>query len=64
VKLATLLRNLRELGGFVGGPRGGQTTAVSAVHPGSMASIKALRILAVVGVLVALYCFGKISGAF
>ena len=64
VKLAALLRNLRELRGIRRGSTGGQTTATSAVHRGSRASTTWLRWAAVVGVLMALYLFGKLSGAF
>ena len=63
-KLATLLRNLSELGGIRRGSTGGQATAASAVHPRSIATLKAFRWLAVLGVLIALYFFGKLSGAF
>ena len=63
-KLSALLRNLTELGAIRRGAAGVSTTAVSAVDPGSMAAMKALRWVAVVGVLIALYFFGKISGVF
>jgi DNA-binding response OmpR family regulator len=63
-KLSALLRNLTELGSIRRGSRGVSTTAVSAVDPQSMAAVKALRWVAIVGVLVALYFFGRISGAF
>jgi CheY-like chemotaxis protein len=63
-KLAGLLRNLTELKGIRRGSSGSSTTAVSAVDPHSMAALKALRWVAVVGVLIALYVFGKVSGAF
>ncbi len=63
-KLGGLLRNLTELGGIRRGSSGSSTTAVSAVDPHSIASLKMLRWVAVVGVLIALYLFGKISGAF
>ncbi len=63
-KLGGLLRNLTELGGIRRGSTGASTTAVSAVDPRSMAAVKALRWVAVVGVLIALYLFGKVSGAF
>ena len=64
VKLAALLRNLGELRGIRRGSTRGQKTAVSAVHPGSMAATAWLRWAAVVGMLIALYFFGKLSGAF
>jgi len=63
-KLSALLRNLTELGSIRRGSKGVSTTAVSAVDPQSMAAVKVLRWVAIVGVLVALYFFGKISGAF
>lgn len=63
-KLRGLLRNLTELGAIRRGSAGASTTAVSAVDPQAMATVKALRWVAVVGVLVALYFFGKFSGAF
>ena len=63
-KLRGLLRNLTELGSIRRGSSGASTTAVSAVDLQSMAAVKTLRWVAVVGVLVALYFFGKISGAF
>ncbi len=63
-KLGGLLRNLTELGAIRRGSTGASTTAVSAVDPQSMAAVKVLRWVAVVGVLIALYFFGKVSGAF
>ena len=63
-KLAVLLRNLTELGGISRGPTGSSTTAVSAVDPRSMATQKVFRWVAVVGVLILLYVFGKVSGVF
>ena len=63
-KLRGLLRNLTELGSIRRGSTGASTTAVSAVDPGSMAAMKVLRWVAVVGVLIALYLFGRVSGAF
>ncbi len=63
-KLRALLRNLTELGSIRRGSSGASTTAVSAVDPGSMATMKVLRWVAVVGVLIALYFFGRVSGAF
>ena len=63
-KLRGLLRNLLELGAIRRGSAGASTTAVSAVDPQSIATVKALRWVAIVGVLVALYFFGKFSGAF
>ena len=63
-KLSGLLRNLTELGSIRRGSTGASTTAVSAVDPGSMATMKVLRWVAVVGVLIALYFFGRVSGAF
>lgn len=63
-KLKSLLRNLTELGGIRRGSAGASTTAVSAVDPESLAALKVVRWVAVVGVLIALYVFGKILGAF
>ncbi len=63
-KLGSLLRNLTELGQVRRGSAGASTTAVSAVDPRSMATQTVFRWLAVVGVLIALYVFGKVSGAF
>ena len=63
-KLSGLLRNVTELGAIRRGSTGASTTAVSAVDPQSMAVVKVLRWVAVAGVLIALYVFGKVSGAF
>ena len=63
-KLRGLLRNVTELGAIRRGSSGASTTAVSAVDPRSIATVKALRWVAVVGVLLALYFFGRLSGAF
>ncbi len=63
-KLGALLRNLTELGGIRRGSTGASTTAVSAVDPTSIATLKTLRWVVVVGVLIALYFFGRVSGAF
>jgi len=63
-KLRGLLRNVTELGAIRRGSTGASTTAVSAVDPQSMATVKMLRWVAVVGVLIALYVFGRVSGAF
>ena len=63
-KLRSLLRNITELGQVRRGSSGSSTTAVSAVDPRSMLALTAFRWLAVVGVLIALYVFGKVSGAF
>ena len=63
-KLSALLRNLSELGAIRRGATGASTTAVSAVDPQSMATVKVLRWVAVVGVLIALYFYGRVSGAF
>lgn len=63
-KLAGLLRNLTELGGIRRGSAGASTTAVSAVDPQSIVAQKVFRWVVVVGVLIALYVFGKISEAF
>ena len=63
-KLQALLRNLAELGTIRRGSTGASSTAVSAVDPEAMAASTALRWAIVVGVLVALYVFGKIAGAF
>ena len=63
-KLRALLRNLTELGAIRRGSMGTSSTAVSAVDPEAMAVSTALRWAIVVGVLVALYFFGKFAGAF
>ena len=70
-KLGALLRNLTELGGIRRGSAGASTTAVSAVDPQSIVAQKVFRWVVVVGVLIALYVFGKMgrrglpgSGAF
>ena len=63
-KLSALLRNLTELGVIRRGSTGASTTAVSAVDPQSIAAVKVLGWVAVVGVLMALYFFGRVSGAF
>jgi len=63
-KLSTLLRNLSELGAIRRGATGASSTAVSAVDPQSMAAVKVLRWVAVVGVLIALYFYGRVTGAF
>ena len=63
-KLGDLLRNLTELKGIRRGSSGSSSTAVSAVNPHSMAALKVLRWVVVVGVLMALYIFGKVAGAF
>ena len=63
-KLRALLRNLTDLGTIRRGSTGTSITAVSAVDPRSMAALKVLRWVAVVGVLTALYFYGKVSGAF
>lgn len=62
-KLGSLLRNLTELGGIRRGSTGASTTAVSAVDPTTIATLKTLRWV-VVGVLIALYFLGRVSGAF
>ncbi len=64
VKLRALLRNITELGAIRRGSTGASTTAVSAVDPQSMNTVKVLRWVAVAGVLIALYVFGTVSGAF
>ena len=63
-KLGSLLRNLSDLGEIRRGSAGASATAVSAVDPESMIALKALRWAMVVGVLIALYVFGKILGGF
>ena len=63
-KLGGLLRSLTELGGIRRGSTGPTTTAVSAVDSRSMTALTVFRWVAVVGVLIALYVFGKILGAF
>ena len=63
-KLGRLLRNLTELRGIRRGSSGSSTTAISAVDPQSIAALKVLRWVVVVGVLIALYLFGRVSGVF
>ncbi len=63
-KLGALLRNLTELEGIRRGSAGASTTVVSAVSPKSLATLRLSRWLAVVGVLLALYFFGRVLGAF
>jgi len=63
-KLSALLRNVTELGAIRRGATGASTTAVSAVDRQSMAAVKVLRWVAVVGVLIALYFYGRVTGAF
>ena len=63
-KLHSLLENLSELGGIRRGSMGTSATAVSAVDPEAMLTSKILRWALVLGVLVALYFFGRILGAF
>ncbi len=46
------------------GATGASSTAVSAVDRQSMAAVKVLRWVAVVGVLIALYFYGRVTGAF
>ena len=64
LKLASLLRNLTELEGIRRGSVGASPTAVSAVSPHAMATLKFVRWVVVVGVLIALYFFGRVSGVF
>ena len=63
-KLGSLLRNLRELKGIRRGSGGATTTAQSAVNPDSLLTVNVLRLGLVVGALIALYLFGKLSGVF
>ena len=63
VKLGALLRNLSELRRIHRGSSG-VSTAKSAVDPDSMAMSTVVRWTIVIGVLLALYLFGKLSGAF
>ena len=63
-KLGALLRNVTELGAIRRGATGASSTAVSAVDRQSMAAVKVLRWVAVVGVLIALYFYGRVTGAF
>jgi len=63
-KLTALLRNVTELGAIRRGATGASTTTVSAVDRQSMAAVKVLRWVAVVGVLIALYFYGRVTGAF
>lgn len=63
-KLSAPLRNVTELGAIRRGATGASTTAVSAVDCQSMAAVKVLRWVAVVGVLIALYFYGRVTGAF
>jgi two-component system phosphate regulon response regulator PhoB len=62
-KLRALLRNLTELKGIRRGSSGTSTTAVSAVDPEAMLTSNVVRWVVVGAVLVALYLFGKFSGA-
>ncbi len=62
--LSALLRNVTELGAIRRGATGASSTAVSAVDRQSMAAVKVLRWVAVVGVLIALYFYGRVTGAF
>ncbi len=63
-KLHSLLENLPELGGIRRGSMGTSATAVSAVDPDAMLMSKVGRWVLVLSVLVALYFFGRILGAF
>ena len=63
-KLGSLLRNLGDLHGLRRGAEGAATTAASAVSPDSMTALSVLRWGLVVGALIALYVFGRISGVF
>ena len=63
-KLHSLLKNLPELGGIRRGSMGTSATAVSGVDPDTILMSKVLRLALVLGVLVALYFFGRILGAF
>ena len=63
-KLGSLLRNLRELKGIRRGSGGATTTAQSAVNPDSLLTVNVLRWGLVVGALIALYLFGRLSGVF
>ena len=63
-KLSAPLRNVTELGAIRRGATGASSTAVSAVDRQSMAAVKVLRWVAVVGVLIALYFYGRVTGAF
>ena len=63
-KLSALLRNVTELGAIRRGATGASSTAVSAVDRRSMSAVKVLRWVAVVGVLIALYFYGRVTGAF
>ena len=63
-KLAALLKNLDELKVIRRGSSGAGTTAVSAVDPESMIVRTVGRWVIVGAVLIALYVFGKLVGAF
>ncbi len=63
-KLHILLKNLPELGGIRRGSMGTSATAVSAVDPDTILVSKVLRWALVLGVLVALYFFGRVLGTF
>ena len=63
-KLAMLLRNLVELEGIRRGSVGASPRAVGSVDPGSISERKVFRLAVVVGVFIALYFFGKLSGVF
>ena len=64
VKLRNLLRNLTELRGIRRGSSDSSTTAVSALDLDLFAVLRVLRWVVVVGVLIAPYFFGRVSGAF
>lgn len=63
-KLRGLLKNLGELRAIRRGSGGTSTTAVSAVDPEAMVARKMVRVAVVVAVVLALFIFGKLTGAF
>lgn len=63
-KLRGLLKNLGELRTIRRGAGGTSTTAVSAVDPEAMVARKMVRVIIVAVVVLALFIFGKVTGAF
>ncbi len=63
-KLRGLLKNLDELRAIRRGAGGTSTTAVSAVDPESMIARKLVHLIIVAVVVLALFIFGKVTGAF
>ena len=63
-KLRGLLKNLGELHAIRRGAGGSSTTAVSAVDPEAMVAGKLVRVIIVAVVVLALFIFGRVTGAF